>query len=471
MAFRIYPTGDTWELLDKPAFAPIHLAAGEGMAVFAPLEVLVGLSPATHLRLAVSGTEVPVGAQPTIELLALEPGALGGDPRTVDPNTATSPEAAVALSGGISPVAARAYFTPPYISNVYLLTVAIDVPETKLWIKITNTTGTPRDFVWVVSDVEPQTRQPWICADPAAVAFTPETGQTVRQELRIANRGTGDLVVEGLTPGFPAGAYTAAVAPLPLRIPPNALATLGMELTAGNQPVPSQTIPQHISSNDPGPFGAPGHVGDIDLALSVSVGQPRFRPPPNEFAPQRGPHHPFDSDMPGCEVTLFGSNFDGPGLSVAFGEVDSTDWIMSQTATEIHVQVPPMDAPRGVPITVQVRGVTIVTKEEFWVVPQPLIDEIDGMRWSAALDPSLTEFTIVGSNFITDVEDRITASLSFPVPDGLIWFDILQSSNTRLRVRFPQVPNHFRFIGKTGTIAVNRSDDGRGEYEFFLEGL
>lgn len=468
----IYPTSDTAALLGKPAFAPISLAAGEDMAVFAPFEVLLGSDLATHLRIAMSGPAVPADTPPTIELLAQEPNALGGDPTKVDPRTATSVGTAVALSGGLSPVAARAFFTPPYTDNVYLLTVLVDVPDTRLWLRIGNATGIARDFVWVVADKAEKTRQPWMHIEPAVVALQTVTNQTVRRELRIANRGTGDLVVDGLSPGFPDGPYESAVTPETLTIGPNSSGVLRLELAAGTQAVAPQTIPQQVDCNDPGPFGAAGHNRDVALSLGVEMGGPRFRPPPDEFSPKRGPHSNDETGEPGCRVTLSGSNFDGPDLAVLFDEVDASGWIMRHSPSEIEVAVPPMTAPREVHITVRVNGLAAVSEEEFAVVPQPVVDEFEGMRFANMLDPSNTEFTILGSNFVTDVEGRVGAALSFPsVSDGFIRLDILTFTNTRMRVKFPQVPNFHRFIGETGFVVVTRSDDGRGELEFFLEGL
>lgn len=283
MAFAIYPDVDTAALLGKPALAPINLAAGEEMAVFAPLAALIGPGSAMHLRIAVSGSPVPAGAQPTIELLAQEPDAFGGDPRKIDPNVAINLATAVPISGGLAPVAARAHFTPPYTDNVYRLTVVIDVAGTKLWIRITNTTGIARDFVWVVADNEAETRQPWIHATlgnavPANIAFEAVTGETrTAQPIAITNRGTGPMTVPTVAP--PLGAPYSLTG-LPAVLGPNPAAPAQVRISFHAPGDPGQIPPASFSfvtadKLDPGPFG-PGH----NNAFSLSA---RAVPPPGHL--------------------------------------------------------------------------------------------------------------------------------------------------------------------------------------------
>lgn len=293
MAFVIYPDVDTAALLGKTALTPLHLAVGEAMTVFAPLAPLVGPDGAVHLRIAVSGGPVPAGTQPTIELLALEPGAFGGDPKKVDPNVATDAASAVAISGGLSPAAARAHFTPPYVDNVYPLTIAIEVPGTKLWIRITNSTGTPRDFVWVVADNDAETHQPWVHATlgnvvPVNIAFEAIIGEAkTAPPITIINRGTGAMTVVTVAP--PLGApYSLTGLPATLGPNPSAPAQVRLAFQAPGQP--GQLPPASFSffttdRTDPGPFG-PGHNNTFSLSART-IPPPGTRPVPDLFGMAR----------------------------------------------------------------------------------------------------------------------------------------------------------------------------------------
>lgn len=74
-------------------------------------------------------------------------------------------------------------------------------------------------------------------------------------------------------------------------------------------------------------------VSDDDFTVLPGNGggdPPQFDPSPNQFSPKVGPANQI--------VTLSGSNFDGPNLSVEFGAASAT--VDSATATQIVARVP-----------------------------------------------------------------------------------------------------------------------------------
>ena len=174
--------------------------------------------------------------------------------------TATAIGTAQGLSDGTNPTdAAAAYFFPPHPNNVYLLKVVITIAGTILKLKITNPTGTNRDFVWVVADSDVNSQQPWIHATPAALQYTAlvnETAAQTAQSIQITNRGTGPLTVNGVTPAI-AAPYT--ISGLPATLNPNpavpANMTIGFNATnvIGAIPLANCTF----NSTDPGRRSAP----------------------------------------------------------------------------------------------------------------------------------------------------------------------------------------------------------------------
>jgi hypothetical protein len=197
---------------------------------------------------------------------------------------------------------------------------------------------------------------------------------------------------------------------------------------------------------------------------------PAFVPPPNQFSPKRGSHANDEIDLPGREVTLFGTGFDAGDLSVKFGEVEATS-IISRTSTEIRVNVPAMEGPRAVQITVRTGGGTTTSDEEFRVSPLPIVEELNGMQFADMVDPSLTTFRILGLHFIAEVGDTVDARCVFPELAEFIRLDVLSVNTTVIRVQWPVVPNHHRFIGVQAFMEVERSDGGFGQLEFEIKGL
>jgi len=290
MPFIIYPDAATAIGLGQPIGTPVHLGDGEAMRSFVPLAGLVGPDPSegnaptTFIRISMLGLPVTADKQPKIELLAHDPSEPNGSPAPpLDPNTAVALAAGVSLFDDVhNPVgAALAYFSPPYLDNVYLLKVAIEIPGTKLWIRISNTTGAARNFVWVVADNDAETRQPWVHATyrdaaPAEITFNASVGQTSAepaQPIAITNRGTGSLTVSGVNPAI-AAPYTMSGLPLTLGPNPNTPATVTVSFdtpsTAGD--IPAATFRFITNDNtDPGLFGA-GHNNKLILSAHILAG-------------------------------------------------------------------------------------------------------------------------------------------------------------------------------------------------------
>lgn len=278
MTFNIYPDAPTAQLLAKPPGSPIRLAANEAMSTYVELANNVGPDPVQgnlptcFIRIAVSGTPVPPTMQPRFELLAHDPTTPGGSPPPpLDPNAATSIVNAVALSDDVNVGAARAYFSPPFTDNVYLLKVTIEIAGTRLWLRITNTTGSDRQFVWVVADSDGDAQQPWIHTTPAAVAFKSLGGAVPAQPVVISNRGTGPCAVGATGPAL-AAPYTLSglpvmVGPNPAR-PPTVMVGFNAPAVPGD--IAAQVLEFVTSSKpDPGPFDSNGHNNRLTLSAHV----------------------------------------------------------------------------------------------------------------------------------------------------------------------------------------------------------
>jgi hypothetical protein len=375
MASMIYPDAATAAMLGIPAAAPLLLRSNAAMGAFAPLAPLVGPDPdlgnvpTTFIRVALSGAPVPSNRHPRIELLAHHPEAPNGSPApALDPNTATTIAAAVPLFDDVNPTgAALAYFAPPFVDNVYLLKVVIQIEATRLWIRIANTTGMDRNVVWVVADNEADTRQPWIHAThrnavPAHIQFDAVAGQTLAQPIEITNRGTGAFTAKGVTPPLTAP-YT--ISGLPVTIGPNPSPSASVQVafnapsTAGEMP-PAAFAFVTADKPDPGPFGA-GHNNQFILSARTRPAAPSFAPSPNQFDPKRG--------RAGMTVQLRGNNFAEP-VSVRFGPVAAT--IVSATASQITTTVPDMSA-GSVKIAVQTRNGSTTSTDDFLVPGRPNI--------------------------------------------------------------------------------------------------
>jgi N-acetylneuraminic acid mutarotase len=279
MSFNVYPDAATAALLGKPLGAPIRLDSTEAMSKFVPLanhvgpDPTLGNAPATFIRVAMQGDPAERDMQLKFELLAHDPERPAGSPAlTLNPNTAINLGSAVALFDDVNNTAAAlAYFVPPFSGNVYLLKVVIQIAGTRLWLRMTNTTGTepeddePRRLVWVVADSERESRQPWIqvtsrFGNPAEIKFDTFVGQmgATALPLQITNFGTGPLTVVGVTPALPA---PFTVLDLPVTIGPNARALVRFMFDAPSSPGENAPAVFRLVTADPpdqGPF-ALGH--------------------------------------------------------------------------------------------------------------------------------------------------------------------------------------------------------------------
>ena len=324
MPFTIYPDAATAALLGAPANSPVHLASGAGFVTinpamngFVPLAGRVGPDPGafglntTFIRISMSGATS--GVPPQVELKAVNPvAATEGGAVSI---TATSIGAAQGLLDGTNGTgAASAYFFPPHANNVYLLKVVINILGTTLKIKVTNNTGAARDFVWVVADSGPDSRQPWIhvhdprlvaggvlpSATPAIFAYNALINQSASLttlSVGIANRGTGPLTVTSTTPVLPAADFT--LSGLPATVAANAPAasipvTFRAPAAAGE--LPSATF---AFDGDGGPTFGAGHNREISLsaktqALEIALllddsGSMSWEPDADPIPPAAGP--------------------------------------------------------------------------------------------------------------------------------------------------------------------------------------
>ena len=284
MSFNIYPDADTAALLGKPVWAPISLGPGEAMRKFVPLADHVGLDPVmnvptTFIRIAMSGG--PQVLQPKFELLARDPDRPGGSPAPLlDPDIAVSPITAVPLYDNVNHTgAAAAYFSPPFRDNVYLLKVVIEIPGTRLWIRITNTARTNahddghRSFVWAVADSDADALQPWIHATfhgavPANIRFNATVGQTPAQPVEINNFGTGPFTLSNVAPAL-TSPYTISGLPLTLGPSASAKVTVGFNAITSGDLAPVVFSFVTTRNRDSGPFG-PGHNNQFILSAHTS---------------------------------------------------------------------------------------------------------------------------------------------------------------------------------------------------------
>lgn len=287
MSFNVYPDAATAALLAKPEHAPIALETDEVMRSFVPLADHVGPDPAlgnvatTFIRIALSGIDVP-DRLPTVELIAHDPDRPGGSPaQKVNPNIANNIASAVTLHDDVNSTgAALAYFSPPFDQHVWLLKVVIEIPGTRLWVRITNDANSDPDaepvhLVWVVADNDEETRRPWIHVTyagsvPAQVKFDAVSGQTAAQTaqpVQVNNLGTGPLTVTDVSVTRSA---PFVVAGIPIQLGPNAklLGPVTIGLNASNTLGDMAASAINLTGNDPGPFGA-GHNNQVIITAQV----------------------------------------------------------------------------------------------------------------------------------------------------------------------------------------------------------
>lgn len=281
MAFHIYPDTETaWEL-SKPDFTPIALAPGEAIALYIPLDAMVGPDlaagdqPTTFVRIAFNGAAISAGAHPKFQLQAFAPAA--ALPVSIDPKVSIDPASAVVLNNGSGVAVAAAHFVPPYDGNVYFMKVAIRGPVTTLWIRIDNTTGLRRDLVWVVADNAAEAQQPWL---HATLRGSPQVNvdlwaiqgvTAISEPIQIANFGTGPAIITGVAPPIASPvSSTFPSAPINPNQPP-----VAAHLHFLAPPLPFATewaAAAFVTGNrvDPGPFG-PGHNLSFNYKAQTGV--------------------------------------------------------------------------------------------------------------------------------------------------------------------------------------------------------
>lgn len=104
-------------------------------------------------------------------------------------------------------------------NNVYLMTVSIfgSVPSWQIKIK-NNDQNNARQFVWVSSNVESQTQQPWIDVSPLVITLNPLANQSMQGTIEVSNHGTTAFTVVGLNPPLSANFQLLNA---PFTVPPN----------------------------------------------------------------------------------------------------------------------------------------------------------------------------------------------------------------------------------------------------------
>ena len=340
MSFSIYPDADTATLLGKPVWVPISLGPGEAMRRFVPLaehvgpDPLMGNVPTTFIRIAMSGG--PQVVRPKFELLAHDPDRHGGSAAPpLDPDIAVSPDQdiAVALHDNVNnTIAALAYFSPPFRDNVYLLKVAMEIPGTRLWIRITNTARNSaiddgvRSFVWAVADGDADALQPWIHVTfhgrvPADIRFNATVGQTpaqTAQPVEINNFGTGPFTLSDVAPALTLP-YTISGLPLTLGPSASAKVTVGFNAITSGDLAPVVFSFVTTRNRDPGPFG-PGHNNQFILSAHTSSNVWVTR------APMPTPRSGFGlAAASNGKLYAIGGNVSGGGELLPIGTVEEYD--------------------------------------------------------------------------------------------------------------------------------------------------
>jgi len=202
-----------------PLTSPVPIAAGrtsEPLDLFVPHEA----------------------SQSFIRIIALwqDNRPLGGLVPTVQLRSGRGPFTAAALGPGAtvpgsdSGPAATATLTPEP-EDIYLVTLSDIADNAGPWaIRLTNNDSQDLRFVWFSSDLEPETRQPWLVLGAPATSTNPfvvdlwrhsNSPNQVRQQLDIRNWGTKSLAITETadspigdpTSGLSLQAITATLAP------------------------------------------------------------------------------------------------------------------------------------------------------------------------------------------------------------------------------------------------------------------
>ncbi|WP_350497806.1 IPT/TIG domain-containing protein [Accumulibacter sp.] len=134
------------------------------------------------------------------------------------------------------------------------------------------------------------------------------------------------------------------------------------------------------------------NLAEIENRLSAveKLFLPAFNPSPNQFNPKFG--------IPGASVTLLGKNFNVGTSAVRFGAT-AASIKGTPTSTQIVVAVPAM-APGAVQISVQTGAGSIISNDNFTVLPLPApVFDPPPNQFNPKFGPANTNVTLMGSNF------------------------------------------------------------------------
>ena len=242
----------TFDVYPQPQTAPVNIAAGATSVTAFSERRSADAQPLMYIRVAMVGGAV----DPTFKLQA---GA--GDPVVVPSVSGIWDQAGGPGNGNY---VADSFLSPP-AQGVYLLTVQFNttpLPPVESWkLTITNNDAAARDFMFVVSSADGGAdggaKQPWISADAAANFSEILVTDTGILNLKIANKGTGDLTgITGALSGTNAASFTFT-APV-AAISPNSSGTGQVTLLAVATPQ-QLAASLKLSSNDTTVAGTAGH--------------------------------------------------------------------------------------------------------------------------------------------------------------------------------------------------------------------
>ncbi len=288
MAFDIFPDPNTAAILGKKPFAPVALARGETMRAFVKLPQRVGPDPpqpgvnTTFVRFALWHRPTRPNLTPSVELAASDPALGGPSARLVDPAVSYSIGTGVQIYDGTNPTsAAIAYFSPPAVDNIHLLKVVIEIPHTRLWIRLTNNNAVACGHVWVVADNDEETKQAWLnvrtpydlgAQVPVEVdAYIGQAAALNAEPLVVSNHGSGPLTIASCDPPLPAPYILRGV---PLTVAANSMSTGDVTIGLDKPAAAGAIAPANYrfltrDKPDPGPFG---ELHNDSIALSARVG-------------------------------------------------------------------------------------------------------------------------------------------------------------------------------------------------------
>ncbi|MBF9130112.1 hypothetical protein I0C86_14260 [Plantactinospora sp. S1510] len=279
MVFRVFPT---------TPHPPLPLGAHCKSGAFDLPELAGGNPPTMYIRVK-RLREGPTSGPPTFLLQA------GAGPTvevTRHPNVShiradTSPD---------SPDVATARFAQEP-NDVYLLKVFVEVPGQSWRLRVVNNDAEDREFIWVVADQEPESRQPWLDT-PHSVRLSATCGTTVRTIVTVRNRGTGPLA---LTVGGTGTESHFTATPLVPTVVPGDDGEVMIQFVAPNTPGEIQDEYVVVSS-DAGATDAAGHNNHVALCATIVRPDSDHDKPPDDEELSTLP-----CDVPGCGCQNFES--------------------------------------------------------------------------------------------------------------------------------------------------------------------